>query len=224
MSLLDLFRKNGNPPVQQPRKYQHSSAYVPLWTRIPESVAAEYEAGASVFELCAKHGISNNPAAMRQRLVSLGVTIRPKGSRRGCGHPQSKLSPEQVQWVLEQDSLDVPHAEIARHVSVTRERIRQLCLAAQRPTRRSRMTLFLAKQEAIEVRRRDYQSFVAKLSEQWKAGATFIEMAELAGCQTITYGRGATKVAWLRSKYPDLFPYRNPNHWRVLKKQQREAA
>lgn len=218
MSLLDYFRKNGS----RRKPYEHSQRFIPIWQKLPDSLGAEYEAGATLLELCAKHRTSTG--SLVRKLRALGIQIRPKGFYGRVNDPRQRLSPEQVDWILQQDLQDIPHADIARKVYVTRERVRQICAKAGHKSRMSRLTKTLANREALEARRRQYAAFIQALSDAWKNGATFEEMAILAGMPVTTYQRGASKVGWLRTKYPELFPYRNPNHPKVIQKLQKQKA
>lgn len=208
MGLLRYFK-----PVSQKnrrKKYEHSPNYVPVWKKLPDAVGEDYRRGETLLEICARHHVS--PTSLLRKLESLNVEIRPKGFP-GTTKPKcSKLSPANVQWLLDQDSQDVPHAEIARRLGVTRERVRQICVLSGHRPRRARMTKMLALREAREAKKAERELMIQALSEQWKAGATADELAVIAGV-TKTGVRNA--IALLRAERPDLFPYRRPNHSKI---------
>lgn len=215
MSFLGFLRGDNGSAAKPRRKYEHRPWFVPAWKRLPESVGEEYKAGESLLELCARHRCS--PDQMRQRIVSLGVEIRPKGFRGGRLQSFTKLTPEQVEWILAQDRQDVLHADIGRAVGVSRERIRQICLAAGQPSRASRRAeLISARTQALEARRTEtakaLEQVTQTLSEQWNKGASLNEMGALLGWSRQSV---CTEVSKLREKHPELFPHRKLNHWRV---------
>ena len=95
---------------------------------IPD-LAEQYRGGLTLEKLARKHNVSL--ATILNQLRDLGVERR--------RHTSRKLTAAQGRYILEQDALDIPHATIGRAVNVTRERIRQICQEAGRPTRLQRM-------------------------------------------------------------------------------------
>jgi len=217
MGLLSYFKREPQQSASGRKQYEHRATFVPVWTNLPDSVRDEYEAGETLFKLSLKYRVSNN--TIRQKLEALGVKIRPKSCHGPNNNHARKLDAEKIAWILKQDSQDVSHAEIARQIgNITRERIRQICLANGCATRRSRQTKALAIKEMREARKAEYHKMVMAASEAWKKGASLLEMSALLGDPRIipSINHGNSRVGWLRRKYPDLFPRRRPCHWRAL--------
>lgn len=200
MKIMSLFRakpKRGRPILNG--------------NALPDSIKEEYENGDAILNIAARYN-SNFPM-VRRKLVSLGVTIKPKGSylnSRHKTHSYSKLTPEQVSWILEQDKNNVAHQEIAKRVGVTRERVRQICLEANHSTRRSRQTKTLLVKDAIATRQQEWNEYIQQASELWKAGATLPELGQMMGSPTIHATQA--RINNYRKQWPDKFPYRMKPH------------
>lgn len=196
------------------RKYKHSSWWKPKFEQLPDSIKEDYEGGLSILELSLKHDCADT--TIRQKLRQLGAHVtkpRVKGYRKG----PTKITMEQVDWLLAQDLLDVQHQDLATQLGITRERVRQICLANNHATRRSRQTRAQEIRDGIQARKIAKQNKIQELSRRWNEGASLEEMSILYGSDTPKAQRGATNVANLRKQYPDLFPYRNRKQAATIK-------
>jgi hypothetical protein len=151
---------------------------------------------------------------VRDRLIGLGVEIRPRGNRLGTPHANRKLTTKLITQIIEWDNQNINHPEIARqlkkfyNVEITRERIRQVCLNAGQPTRISRLVPKVdAIRSKIAARKIVRDKLLMDASKLWKAGAGCADMCEaLRGYRN--YSVGASLVSMYRRRYPKLFPYR----------------
>lgn len=105
---------------------------------------------------------------------------------------------------------------IGDHFGITRERVRQIALAAGLEPRnvntRNRILARMkkiAEQKNAKIQQR--LSEIEHLSRLWKAGATFPELAIEMGYPH--YKHASSRINWLRRHYPSKFPYRNSEHW-----------
>lgn len=190
----------------------HTVSWRPKWTYIPDYAGKEYEDGASLLELMIKYGVSQQ--SIKLKLASLGVVPR-RGNRGRAGQGKSKLTIEQVRWILEKDMENIAHYDIAKEVGVTRERVRQICLAAGHATRLSRMTKSAEIAEARLARKAAKAEFIRQLSEMYLAGENYAVLHKFArpNAKNPRTGVGASVISGYRKQYPHLFPYRRPLHW-----------
>lgn len=191
----------------------HSSSWRPKWTYIPDEVGKEYYEGASLLELGIKYGTSQQ--SLKLKLASLQIPTRKGNAGMALREGKSPLTPDVVAWVLEQDLANAPHYDIARLVGVSRERIRQICLAAGHATRRSRMTRAQEIKETRLARKAVKMEFIRQLSEMYKAGESYkvLHLFARPKAKNPSSGVGASVISAYRRQYPDLFPYRRPLHW-----------
>lgn len=188
--------------------------YVPQWKRLPRSIIKEYKDGSTCYEIGIKHKCSHTAA--RTALVNWGVKMRPPGSMAPSRiHHAQKLSPKDIQKILDLDDQNLTHMEIGRRFNVTRERIRQICLAAGHSTRRSRVIpKMLIKQEQINARKIRREEKAAEISHAWKSGMSLKDLAVLISGRQTNISYAMNEIIRLREKYgAKWFPYRRPNHW-----------
>lgn len=92
-----------------------------------KNMADEYIQGKSLREISESFGLS--VSAVRRKLVDRGITMRPKGRPLGSTHV-IKLSMSDRQTIIESYKDGASSAELAEKYSVTKERICQICRAA----------------------------------------------------------------------------------------------
>lgn len=204
MSFLGLFGKQ----KRTHKPYEHRATSQPRALRLPDSIGDEYKTGASLFEIALSN--KTTVASVRRKLDALGIEHKRYQCRREWTGPR-KVTPKQITWILEQDDQDVPHAEIARHLNVTRERVRQICLQSGHRPRRARMTKAFAVQEAREAKKVERQAFIQMLADKWNSGISLADLATLIGVQN-THAAQA-RIGHYRARYPGLFNLRRPKHW-----------
>lgn len=202
------------------RKNIHSKTFIPRWLLVPEKVGREYELGATLLELSYKY--KTNIAAIRQRLEDLEIKIRQPGIHPNGIYPLQKLSPLDIQEILNMDEQNITHMSIGKKFGVSRERVRQICLQAGHHTRRERMTKSLQLKEAVQARKIVRYQKVLQISKAWCEGATPKELAILIWGEFKSHMRVQSKICQYRKDYGlKLFPRRRPGHWRLLTALQR---
>lgn len=162
-------------------------------------------------------------------------------ARRSAGHlpGQStahwcnrKLTDSNIRAILEMDLKGYTLAQIGRKYGVSRERVRQLTMNAGHQPRRERIRARLeAEQHELMERFQKRQDRVLLISELWRRGATCGEIGQFLGLRpgiqggrkTTVWGMGQSYIGYLRKRYPKLFPYRRPNHWRLTGKLGKEV-
>jgi hypothetical protein len=180
----------------------------PTAASLPAAVGTEYLSGQTIFQIAVKYRVS--PYSVSERLRSLKVKIRPPGWRPGR-KGRGKLNASQIEYILEQDSKNASHTDIAHSVGVSRERVRQICLEASHVSRQSRMTKVLQLREASLARKAGRHSALLELSRLYRQGASFVEISAFWLEGTPSRGRGASLISGFRKRYPKLFPHRNSN-------------
>jgi hypothetical protein len=138
---------------------------------IPNSVGAEYIAGASCTELQAKY--KTNWPHIRAKLVSLGTAIRPRGLPKGIARPDRwKVSETKRQQIGRLHNKGVPYPEIATRFGITRERVRQIVERLGLPKRfpvvakRASLKRKQKAQERVE-KAREMRGRIEAASELW---------------------------------------------------------
>lgn len=161
-------------------------------------------AASEITKVCRGNGIYSIPGRKRGSGVGFGI----------------KLNRVQHEEILRRDERNIPHAEIGKLFGVSRERIRQICELAGHPTRRKRQRERIASERAQLVSDRKDRRFLKKVTPTaktlerarlWQDGKTLREMAVILGQRIETV---AVRVIQLRTRHPELFPYRRPEHLR----------
>lgn len=149
------------------------------------------------------------------------IAGRKSGS--GCGYGV-KLSKEQYEEILRRDDANVPHAEIGRAFGISRERVRQICVAAGHPPRARRSVeqsaLKRAANKIARIEQRVTKKFTPspltlKWSAHWKRGLTIRQIADKFGKTRLHAG---VNIIRMRRRFPALFPYRRPANLRWMGK------
>jgi len=196
--------------------------YLPAYRRLPRSIAKEYRDGATVEEISIKYKV--HAAAVRTALLSMGVKMRPPGTRLDGKYPRrTKLSDKQIEEILytDQNHPEIPHTQIGEFHGVSRERIRQICKAAGHATRREKyFPKYIIKHEQSVSRKLKYKRYIKRVSDAWKSGASLEDIEILLYGDNSGPGIGDHKVmsriSYFRDKYGlKMFPYRRPDHWQV---------
>lgn len=156
-------------------------------------------------------------------LLSQGVSVRKPGRVFGKdndgGHQQSKISPVQRRWMLDQDLKGTPHTDIAVILGVSRERVRQLCERAGHEPRRKRMK---AEREATVLAKASHQQAskdearsappsdeAVAVSLLWRSGNDIKQIA--ASLKRNPNSLGVQIVRW-RQRWPTMFCRRYKHH------------
>lgn len=165
---------------------------------------------------------------MRKALGYFGAQIRPPGENAGVNRKR-KLETSEINQILEMDLNNTPHASIARFFNkggrtISKERIRQICLAAGHETRRSRMIPQIELLRARRLAREQSRLEIAKkVSRAWKEGAGRDELSYLMFGGLRTRWHINSRLGFFRDKYGlRMFPYRIKGHWATLDLKQHE--
>lgn len=177
---------------------------------LPDTILEEYEGGDSCLKIALRHKI--NATVVRVKLRDLGVKVFRRGPKMG----QRKLTTEQIGWALEQDLNGMSHMDISKEVGVSRERIRQICMKAEHPTRRGRMTKMVEVREQIEARKLNKQKLIESVASAYAGGATLKEVCEMTGREYTNPHQAYAIIQDYRRLRPELFPYRMLRHWKWM--------
>lgn len=179
----------------------------------PPGIVAEYEAGASTLELAARH--KSHPVQITKWIRAAGGTVRPRG-----GGQKSQFSTKRVQTILALNAAGKLTLEaIGKRFGITRERVRQICLKHGQEPRLGGIingAVKKAQEKAAkaEAKKFEKQAAMKLASKLWLSGAHISECAEAMG---IGGHDLRTRLCQLRRHHPKMFPYRQPNHWRIAK-------
>jgi AraC-like DNA-binding protein len=178
---------------------------------LPNSVANEYAKGVAMVDIAKRHRCSGQN--VRQKLLSLGATIRKAGNnaggKRGGGRGQAKRDAE----IIRLHVAGVVHPRIAKRFGLTRERVRQIVAMHQQTPRRAmqrRRRAEDAVRRATEgrERQRKRQARLKALSLAWKRGDSIAEIAAAFGMRTPNAANSL--ISYRRKRHPALFPRRRP--------------
>jgi len=166
---------------------------------------------------------------VRSILLEHNVPIRGKAvmSPKGSRHPSSKLSEDQRnQLLLDLQLGQTSHNELAKHYGISRERVRQIAKEHSCPSGRDiaeyrREQREDARQTRVMERkilaRRRYEHRYLVWRDLWADGKSIADIAAIMGT---TVGTVGVRIAEIRKKFPDWFPYRLPRLNREDKSQQ----
>jgi len=193
--------------------------YVSAWKKLPRSIAKEYLNGASVLEISVKHNTHTD--AVRRALRAMNVQMRPPGTLApGQIKHNQKLTDDKIQQILDidQNQPEIPHIQIAAFFGVSRERIRQICKAAGRITRREKyLPKAIFRQEAIKARKLVRKQRAKDVSKAWKEGMSIQNISILMYGKIKSSAYVMSRITYFRDRYGlKMFPYRRPSHWQLL--------
>lgn len=156
---------------------------------------------------------------VRRILLEHNVPIRGKAvmSPRGSRHPSSRLSEDQRnQLLLDLQLGQTSHNELAKHYGISRERVRQIAkehncpsgrdIAAYRREQRDEAKQTYIMERKIQAKRR-YEHRYLVWRDLWSQGKSIADIAAIMGT---TVGTVGVRIAEIRKKFPNWFPYRLP--------------
>jgi hypothetical protein len=187
---------------------------------IPDSVGYEYRSGIPGMELVAKYKTSW--FLIRQKLLSLGIEIRPTGFAVGSpSHPDRKVDLKNYREIGRLHMRGMKHPEIGKRFGISRERVRQIVALIGLPVRSK--TLRKQTQERLHAKAADRaekakirRGMIAAASELWKRGANWAVIADVMGWNCYTAAQFHSALGQLRRAVGETrFPLRDPDHWKV---------
>ena len=188
----------------------------PKFTQIPKEMLVDYESGMSVESLARKYDTSMWTIYARLKAERV---VHNRGRKKGSTGFYKKLDDDQIRYILQQIDLNISYQTIADEAGVSRERIRQIASASGRQGRLDKIRDIIEQRaEAKSAKRLEYEQQVARLSDLYIRGASFLDISIASGYKNPNYTQGASKIHALRKSYPHLFPYRNPDHHNVKQK------
>jgi len=170
---------------------------------IPDSIADEYRAGATVLML--SHAHKAPPIHITKRLIELGVEIRPAGG--GYAKDKSDRYKDMVKRAAAGESF----VSIGKSYGISRERARHIVIThGGQAYRKRKMAERKAREQEEETKAlalaKERAKALEALAKEYAAGDTYEKIAQRRGC---TSRNIAVKIQRLRKYHPDLFPFRN---------------
>ncbi len=193
--------------------------HISAWKKLPRSIADEYYQGENILTLARKH--NTNASAIITALRYLRVKMRKQGTTMPWRKSASnKLTQEQISQILYIDANqpEINHSQMGKHFRVSRERIRQICLAASHLTRRQKIVSQVTlKHEERIVRQIRRNQLIRDISNAWKAGMNFEDLSIIMYEEIKSTNVIMSHVCALRKQYGlKMFPYRKKYHWKLM--------